>query len=59
MFQETPIYNRLVTEQGDVLALVRAEAQQIQRDLERVMPPGWQPAPAWLDQGGAPGQQGG
>ncbi|MFE7333226.1 hypothetical protein ACFU8W_52390 [Streptomyces sp. NPDC057565] len=40
MFQETPIYTRLVAEQGDVPAQVRGEAQRVLRDLERVMPPG-------------------
>ncbi|MEU2134812.1 hypothetical protein [Streptomyces sp. NPDC018352] len=39
VFQETPIYTRLVVEQGDVPAQVRGEAQRVLRDLERVMPP--------------------
>ncbi|WSP52430.1 hypothetical protein OG348_42640 (plasmid) [Streptomyces sp. NBC_01243] len=51
MFQETPIYTRLVVEQGDVPAQVRGEAQRVLRDLERVMPPG-RPAPAVQSQTG-------
>lgn len=38
MFQETPIYSRLVAERGDVPAQVRGEADRIRRDLARVMP---------------------
>ncbi|WP_331755511.1 hypothetical protein [Streptomyces sp. NBC_01643] len=52
MFQETPIYTRLVAEQGDVPAQVRGEAQRIHRDLERVMPPGRRPVPAVQAQAG-------
>ncbi|MFC4503918.1 MULTISPECIES: hypothetical protein [Streptomyces] len=37
VFDDTPIYHRLVTERGDVPALVRGEAERIKRDLERVM----------------------
>ncbi|MET9442762.1 hypothetical protein [Streptomyces sp. NPDC006610] len=37
MFQETPIYTRLVAERGDVPARVRGEADRIHRDLARVM----------------------
>ncbi|MEV7239119.1 hypothetical protein AB0N06_36065 [Streptomyces sp. NPDC051020] len=43
MFQETPIYRRLVAEQGDVPARVRGEAEQLHRDLAKVMPPGHRP----------------
>lgn len=39
MFQETPIYNRLIVEQGDIPAQVRGEAQRLGRELERVIPP--------------------
>ncbi|GGW55343.1 hypothetical protein GCM10010503_35480 [Streptomyces lucensis JCM 4490] len=42
MFQDTPIYTRLVAERGDVPARVRGEAERIHHDLARVMPP---PAP--------------
>ncbi|MER6620985.1 MULTISPECIES: hypothetical protein [unclassified Streptomyces] len=37
MFQETPIYSRLVTERGDVPAQVRGEADRIHRDLAQVL----------------------
>ncbi|MFF9091086.1 hypothetical protein ACF1BE_32930 [Streptomyces sp. NPDC014991] len=42
MFQETPIFNRLVTERGDIPAQVRGEADRIYRDLAKVMR--WAPA---------------
>ncbi|MFF8975094.1 hypothetical protein [Streptomyces sp. NPDC014995] len=42
MFQETPIFSRLVAERGDVPAQVRGEADRIRRDLARVMR--WAPA---------------
>ncbi|WP_079057454.1 hypothetical protein [Streptomyces cellostaticus] len=38
MFQETPIFNRLVAERGDVPAQVRGEADRIRHDLARVLP---------------------
>jgi hypothetical protein len=37
MFHETPIYSRLVTERGDIPALVRGEADRIHHDLSRVI----------------------
>ncbi|MEH0475072.1 hypothetical protein QA943_40750 [Streptomyces sp. B21-097] len=37
MFQETPIYSRLVAECGDIPQQVRGEAERIRRDLEQVM----------------------
>ncbi|MDX3520137.1 hypothetical protein PV725_19610 [Streptomyces scabiei] len=37
MFQDTPIFSRLVDERGDIPAQVRGEAERIRRDLERVM----------------------
>ncbi|ULR47946.1 hypothetical protein L3078_00875 [Streptomyces deccanensis] len=37
MFQETPIFSRLVDERGDIPAQVRGEAERIQRDLARVL----------------------
>ncbi|MFJ8692324.1 hypothetical protein [Streptomyces roseolilacinus] len=37
MFQETPIYSRLVAERGDVPQVVRGEAERIQRDLGRLI----------------------
>ncbi|QOV47392.1 hypothetical protein [Streptomyces chromofuscus] len=38
MFQETPIFSRLVAERGDIPAQVRGEAERIRRDLARVLP---------------------
>ncbi|MEV6808298.1 hypothetical protein ACH4NF_00375 [Streptomyces sp. NPDC017248] len=38
MFQETPIFSRLVAERGDIPAQVRGEADRIHRELARVMP---------------------
>ncbi|WP_413760558.1 hypothetical protein [Streptomyces sp. MMBL 11-3] len=37
MFQETPIYSRLVAERGDIPQQVRADADRLLRDLEQVM----------------------
>jgi hypothetical protein len=45
VFQETPIYVRLVTERGDVPSEVRREAEQIHRDLARYITPAQQPNP--------------
>ncbi|MFE7776356.1 hypothetical protein ACFU5O_21195 [Streptomyces sp. NPDC057445] len=39
MSQEAPIYDRLITELGDVPTQVRREAERTLRDLERVMQP--------------------
>ncbi|MEU1056592.1 hypothetical protein [Streptomyces sp. NPDC005876] len=39
MFQDSPIYDRLVAERGDVPALVRGEAERLHRELEVVMRP--------------------
>ncbi|MEU0674611.1 hypothetical protein ABZ330_17295 [Streptomyces sp. NPDC006172] len=39
MYQETPIFSRLVAERGDVPAEVRGEAERIHRDLAHVMRP--------------------
>lgn len=38
MFQQTPVYDRLVAERGDVPVQVRGEAERIRRDLARVLP---------------------
>ncbi|WP_181798739.1 hypothetical protein [Streptomyces sp. WELS2] len=38
MFQETPVYDRLVAERGDIPVQVRGEADRIRRDLARVLP---------------------
>nr|WP_225823985.1 hypothetical protein [Streptomyces sp. TML10] len=37
MFQETPIFSRLVAERGDIPAQVRGEAERISRDLAQVL----------------------
>ncbi|MET8948867.1 hypothetical protein ABZX30_36480 [Streptomyces sp. NPDC004542] len=61
MFQDSPIYDRLVAERGDIPAGVRQEAERLRRELEVVMlplrsqghvsglglPPAAAPAPAW------------
>ncbi|WP_345617950.1 hypothetical protein [Streptomyces ziwulingensis] len=39
MFQDSPIYDRLVAEHGDVPAVVRREAERVSRELEVVMRP--------------------
>ncbi|MFI2206977.1 hypothetical protein ACH47Z_41005 [Streptomyces sp. NPDC020192] len=38
MFQETPIFNRLVAERGDVPAQVRGEADRVRHELAQVLP---------------------
>ncbi|AZM73519.1 hypothetical protein D1J63_00040 [Streptomyces sp. KPB2] len=37
MFQQTPVYDRLVAERGDVPVQVRGEADRIRRDLAQVL----------------------
>ncbi|MCZ7462037.1 hypothetical protein [Streptomyces sp. WMMC940] len=44
VWQEAPIYDRLVTERGDVPAQVRREAEQTLRGLEQVIRSGVAPA---------------
>ncbi|WP_146207021.1 hypothetical protein [Streptomyces tirandamycinicus] len=44
VWQEAPIYDRLVTERGDVPAQVRQEAEQTLRGLEQLIRPGAAPA---------------
>ncbi|MEQ8145034.1 hypothetical protein [Streptomyces sp. OP7] len=39
MFQDSPIYDRLIAECGDVPAQVRREAERVSRELELVMRP--------------------
>ncbi|MGW7674541.1 hypothetical protein ACWGJX_47200 [Streptomyces sp. NPDC054775] len=39
MFEDVPIYRRLVAERGDIPAQVRGEAERIRNDLQRVMRP--------------------
>ncbi|MFF9021167.1 hypothetical protein [Streptomyces eurythermus] len=38
MFHETPVYDRLVAERGDIPVQVRGEADRIRRDLAQVLP---------------------
>ncbi|MFD9099046.1 hypothetical protein [Streptomyces collinus] len=37
MFQQTPVYDRLVAERGDVPVQVRGQADRIHRDLAQVL----------------------
>jgi hypothetical protein len=37
VFSQTPVYDRLVAERGDIPAQVRGEADRIQRDLAQVL----------------------
>ncbi|MER7057179.1 hypothetical protein [Streptomyces sp. NPDC000351] len=37
MFQQTPVYDRLVAERGDVPVQVRGEADRIHRDLAQIL----------------------
>ena len=39
MFPETPVYDRLVAERGNIPALVRGEADRLHRQLAQVLPP--------------------
>ncbi|MEV0638284.1 hypothetical protein AB0I77_25745 [Streptomyces sp. NPDC050619] len=39
MFQDSPIYDRLVAERGDVPTHARKEAERVIRELEYVMRP--------------------
>ncbi len=39
MFQDSPIYDRLVAERGDVPEQVRRDAERVHRELEVVMRP--------------------
>ncbi|MFJ2608474.1 hypothetical protein ACIQOU_12080 [Streptomyces sp. NPDC091279] len=39
MFQDSPIYDRLVAERGDVPLQARREAERVTRELEYVMRP--------------------
>jgi hypothetical protein len=50
VFQDSPIYDRLIAERGDIPLQVRREAERVSRDLEFVLQPlrspGRPPAPA-------------
>ncbi|MFI9047399.1 hypothetical protein [Streptomyces sp. NPDC053427] len=37
MWQELPVYDRLVAERGDIPTQVRTEAEKVLRNLEQVM----------------------
>ena len=39
MFQDSPIYDRLIAERGDVPTQVRREAERVSRELEFAMQP--------------------
>ncbi|MFE5191225.1 hypothetical protein [Streptomyces sp. NPDC056628] len=39
MFQDSPIYDRLIAERGDIPLQVRREAERVSRDLEFVLQP--------------------
>jgi hypothetical protein len=39
VFQDSPIYDRLVAERGDIPLQVRREAERVTRELEYVMRP--------------------
>ncbi|MEW1866952.1 MULTISPECIES: hypothetical protein [Streptomyces] len=52
MFQDSPIYDRLIAECGDVPAQVRREAERVSRELELVMRPLQSPG---LDRPHSPG----
>ena len=56
MFQETPIYNRLVAERGDIPVQVRGEAERIHRSLTPLLGPPPSSRPNWQPQGGVPAQ---
>lgn len=54
MFQETPIFSRLVAKRGDVPAQVRGEAERIHRDLARILPQAPAPHPSTAHNAGGP-----
>lgn len=49
MFQDSPIYDRLIAERGDIPTQVRREAERVSREVEFAMQPllsgGTAPAP--------------
>jgi len=56
VFQDSPIYDRLIAECGDVPAQVRREAERVSRELESVMRPLQSPGSLpGLDRPHAPG----
>lgn len=57
MFQDSPIYDRLVAERGDVPTQARREAERVSRELEYAMRPlqsfGAPPSPEHRSHAGA------
>ncbi|MFH0518389.1 hypothetical protein ACHBTE_14565 [Streptomyces sp. M41] len=39
MFQDSPIYDRLIAERGDIPTQVRREAERVSREIEFAMQP--------------------
>ncbi|NUP15245.1 MAG: hypothetical protein HOZ81_03915, partial [Streptomyces sp.] len=39
MFQDSPIYDRLIAERGDIPTQVRREAERVSREVEFAMQP--------------------
>ncbi|MFR9794908.1 hypothetical protein ACL02U_03245 [Streptomyces sp. MS06] len=56
MFQDSPIYDRMIAECGDVPAEVRREAERVNRELEFVLRPLRSPGPS--DASARPAQPG-
>ncbi|MGN9760046.1 hypothetical protein [Streptomyces sp. SD31] len=70
MFQDSPIYDRLIAERGDIPLQVRREAERVSREVEFAMQPLLQsgghapapgrpgpPAPTWQRGALPPGSQ--
>ncbi|MCF1592741.1 hypothetical protein [Streptomyces muensis] len=59
MFQDSPIYDRLIAERGDIPLQVRREAERVSREVEFAMQPLLQSRQSLLQPGGpapAPGR---
>ncbi|KUO02809.1 hypothetical protein [Streptomyces caeruleatus] len=59
MFQDSPIYDRLIAERGDIPLQVRREAERVSREVEFAMQPLLQSGQSLLPPGGpapAPGR---
>lgn len=60
MFQDSPIYDRLIAERGDIPLQVRREAERVSREVEFAMQPLLQSGHSLLPSGGghapAPGR---
>jgi hypothetical protein len=66
VFQDSPIYDRLIAERGDIPTQVRREAERVSREIEFAMQPllsrgnaaaPGPPAPAWQRSALPPGPQ--